>query len=835
MKFINYAIDLGTTNSLIARHQDGQVILFKNPKGFRETLPSVVAYRKNGILIGEKARELKDRDPQNVFSSFKRKMGTDESYYVPQIQETISPIQLSTLVLNELQTFVRDEQPASAVITIPASFDTIQSNATKEAGKQAGLREVVLLQEPIAACLAVFNQHHQNGETGRWLIYDLGGGTFDVAIVEATEEELRVIDHQGNNFLGGLDFDIQILSQLMLPQIATQGNFEKLIEGLRHNPDAADTLPVFNYLLFYAEQIKIELTSYPECDIDFELKDDDGEAQEISIRIHREAFNSVIEPSVQYTISLINELLSVNNLQPGDFNEIVLVGGSTYIPFIREKLEFTLGISVNQRVDPTNAIAIGAAYYAGNKPSRLTEEITPELTPKTAITLTPVYERQSRETSEMVLIKTEGELSGQLFRVYRTDLGYDSGKLALRATVPVTLPLKPKAVNEFKVELYDAEGSLINAQAGFIQISQGLFIIDGQPLPHDICIEVDNPETGETLLEPIFEKNTILPLTKTIYKVISRNMLDQSEDSLIINILEGDRHANPSTNQVIGCITISPAEIGHNLYKDTDIGITLSVSESRDLTVSASISVIDFEVRNVFSPTQKTVHLPKLREEFNFLMHSIQRDLSSSLNNEEFETAAVLQNLKQDCEQAIQLIGTTGEIASDVKYSQEELKRQISVRYDKLMKHRKMAVAMEEYQYAKDQIETLMQQPDFPERIKQHYRDILQKEQSAIAGNNVGFLRSLEQRLTDLIWEYERTNVNALRAVYLNYKLLPPDAYKDRNEASRLFDAGDDLLGRSTTTAQEMLRIIGGLWHILEDRYKRNRGGDFDLKGTGLR
>lgn len=835
MKFINYAIDLGTTNSLIARHQDGQVILFKNPKGFRETLPSVVAYRKNGILIGEKARELKDRDPQNVFSSFKRKMGTDESYYVPQIQETISPIQLSTLVLNELQTFVRDEQPASAVITIPASFDTIQSNATKEAGKQAGLREVVLLQEPIAACLAVFNQHHQNGETGRWLIYDLGGGTFDVAIVEATEEELRVIDHQGNNFLGGLDFDIQILSQLMLPQIATQGNFEKLIEGLRHNPDAADTLPVFNYLLFYAEQIKIELTSYPECDIDFELKDDDGEAQEISIRIHREAFNSVIEPSVQYTISLINELLSVNNLQPGDFNEIVLVGGSTYIPFIREKLEFTLGISVNQRVDPTNAIAIGAAYYAGNKPSRLTEEITPELTPKTAITLTPVYERQSRETSEMVLIKTEGELSGQLFRVYRTDLGYDSGKLALRATVPVTLPLKPKAVNEFKVELYDAEGSLINAQAGFIQISQGLFIIDGQPLPHDICIEVDNPETGETLLEPIFEKNTILPLTKTIYKVISRNMLDQSEDSLIINILEGDRHANPSTNQVIGCITISPAEIGHNLYKDTDIGITLSVSESRDLTVSASISIIDFEVRNVFSPTQKTVHLPKLREEFNFLMHSIQRDLSSSLNNEEFETAAVLQNLKQDCEQATQLIGTTGEIASDVKYSQEELKRQISVRYDKLMKHRKMAVAMEEYQYAKDQIETLMQQPDFPERIKQHYRDILQKEQSAIAGNNVGFLRSLEQRLTDLIWEYERTNVNALRAVYLNYKLLPPDAYKDRNEASRLFDAGDDLLGRSTTTAQEMLRIIGGLWHILEDRYKRNRGGDFDLKGTGLR
>ena len=121
MEFINYAIDLGTTNSLIAKHHKGSVQLFKNPKGFRETLPSVVAFRKTGILIGDKAKELKDRDPQNVFSSFKRKMGTDERFFVEQTQEHIDPIRLSTYVLNELKTFVRDEQPRSVVITFASA------------------------------------------------------------------------------------------------------------------------------------------------------------------------------------------------------------------------------------------------------------------------------------------------------------------------------------------------------------------------------------------------------------------------------------------------------------------------------------------------------------------------------------------------------------------------------------------------------------------------------------------------------------------------------------------------------------------------------------------
>ncbi|RYY94279.1 MAG: Hsp70 family protein [Chitinophagaceae bacterium] len=159
MQFINFGIDLGTTNSLIARFEGGSVQVFKNPRAHRETLPSVVAFRGDRTLVGEKAQELIAKDPANVIGSFKRKMGTDEAYFVPASTAFLTPIELSAIVLRELKGFVHTgEAVERAVITIPASFDTIQSNATKKAGYAAGFAEVVLLQEPIAAALAYFNE-----------------------------------------------------------------------------------------------------------------------------------------------------------------------------------------------------------------------------------------------------------------------------------------------------------------------------------------------------------------------------------------------------------------------------------------------------------------------------------------------------------------------------------------------------------------------------------------------------------------------------------------------------------------------------------------------------
>jgi molecular chaperone DnaK len=198
-KMINFGIDLGTTNSLIARFDKGQVEVFKNPNGFKETLPSVVAFRNDRILVGDQARTYAEKDPKGVGSRFKRKMGTTETIKLTAGSKT--PVELSAFVLKELKNFIHSgETVDAAVITIPASFDTVQSNATKEAGLAAGFKQVVLLQEPIAASLAYANKEKGvDLRNSQWMVYDLGGGTFDVALVKIVEGELTVVDHEGDN------------------------------------------------------------------------------------------------------------------------------------------------------------------------------------------------------------------------------------------------------------------------------------------------------------------------------------------------------------------------------------------------------------------------------------------------------------------------------------------------------------------------------------------------------------------------------------------------------------------------------------------------------------
>jgi molecular chaperone DnaK len=735
-----------------------------------------------------------------------------------------------------LRTFLIDEVPNSIVITIPASFDTIQSTATKEAGLAAGFKEVVLLQEPVAACLAVFNQFSEI-EEGKWLIYDLGGGTFDVAIVDVSHGELKVLDHQGNNFLGGLDFDISIVNNFILPQLKTQGNFDRLIENIQNNKADKDPLSIFNYLLYYAEQLKIELTTYPESYAEFQLKDDDGEYTDIEIKLTREEFNSAIEQGINQTLRLVKDLIASNNLNVTDFKEMVLVGGSTYSPFIREKIEQEIGIAVNQKVDPTTAIVVGAAHYAANKAAKFEESQHIQKEKKGGLPeLIPVYESQSRDKSELVIIKTKS-LSGKFFfRVNRSDNAYDSGKLILEENNRITVPLNEKANNNFVIELYDENGMLLDSNASGFSITQGLFVIDGQPLPHDICIEVDDLNFNETKLQTIFQKNNILPLQKSIYKTVSRNMLFTSDDELLINILEGDRNASPATNQIIGCIAIRPKAIGKNLIKDSEIEITLNISEDRELSISASIPALDYDIKNVFNPNSKSVNSSKLREELNFLIFKSSREKEKALNNEDFEKASIFHQVTEEAQQALEKIGSQGEIDTDTKYHVDEWKRQLAVKYDSQTRNARLIDVLDEYHDLKTYVQELSNEPDFSDRLKSKLKNVLANEQEAIANSNVMMIKELQRQLDDIQWEYRKTNVNELRAIFFHYQLLFPDGYTDPRRAEEIIKIAETRLHEEGVTPNEFYIVFGKLNQFLKPEHlkKDNDNEGFTMKGTGL-
>lgn len=834
MKTIDFAIDLGTTNSLIARQEGGSIKVFKNPRGFKETLPSVVAYRKNGVLVGEKARELKDRDHKNVFSSFKRKIGTDSSYFISSEDTFKTAIDFSALVLKELKSFAISERFSSVVITVPASFNTIQSNATKEAGIQAGFEEIVLLQEPIAASLAVFNNDAHANSEGNWLVYDLGGGTFDAAIVKASSEELKVLDHEGNNFLGGLDFDYAILNHVIIPALENYSELSETVAGLKARDGIEKYEQLNEFLLVYAEQLKVELSSFNKSFIDFTINDDNGNECFVEVQLTVEKFNELITPFIQSTINMVKDLLSKNAMTASSIREIVLVGGSTYIPFIRTLVEKELGITVNQKVDPTTAIVIGAAYYAGNKETHFVESSKETLASTNLPKIDLVYEKNARGESEMVILKTDAEIGKYSIRLIRKDRGYDSGLIDLQPTQRFMLPLVQKTVNEFSIELFDDSAAKLEEFQSTIIIHQGSYSIDGQPLPHDVCIEVDDLEGKETLLEVIFKKNDILPLTKTIYKTVSRDLLKSSDEVLQINILEGDKDASPASNEIIGQVVIDPKKLGQNLFKGTDIGITLTINESRDLSVVLNVLTIDYNVSEAFAPNHRTVNSERLKYDVNRMLLEVSHELKASLNEEDFENAATYRNLELELQNLSKLLEPV-KIGSDILYNADEQKRILAIRYDKLIRSKKISNDVDNLRYTIFYVEELLEETDLSVDLKSKMERSLESARKAVVSGNLKMIRSSVKKLDEVSWEYRRRSVDHLKGIYVSFTLYPDHYFKNEKEAHELFKKGQELLARPTITSNELMVLINRIASCLKPEYlKRDDAAGNGFKGTGL-
>src|SRR5687767_6036728 len=360
---INFGIDLGTTNSAIAVFENGEITIFKNPRTLKQTIPSVVGFKGDRTIVGEKAAELFQKGSADVFGAFKRRMGSMERFFVEPLKRDVSPIELSSIVLKELKTFIQtNEVPEEVVITIPASFDTNQSNATKEAGYAAGFKEVVLLQEPIAASLAYANKKKTSIGEGKWIVFDFGGGTFDVALIGIMDDEMRIIDHEGDNFLGGKDIDTAIVERFIIPALEEKGQFTSLLSQMRRQDGAYHQL--YNKLIYLAEEAKIALTSLDKTDIEFDTTDEKGKHIEMFLSFSQAKLEEIAQPFIQRSIDLVETLFQRNEISGSDINYILLVGGTTYIPAVRKALAGAFGIEIKTDIDPTTAVVVGAAYFA---------------------------------------------------------------------------------------------------------------------------------------------------------------------------------------------------------------------------------------------------------------------------------------------------------------------------------------------------------------------------------------------------------------------------------------------------------------------------------------
>ncbi len=360
-------IDLGTTNSCVAIYEGGEAKVITNPEGMRTT-PSVVAFKKGEIIVGQKAKNQMITNKDTI-SSIKRKMGTSDKVHANDKDYT--PEEISAMILSDLKKTAEEylgEKVTRAVITVPAYFNDSQRQATKNAGKIAGLEVERIINEPTAAALAYGLDKQEKTQTV--LVYDLGGGTFDVSILELGDGVFEVKSTSGNNKLGGDDFDERIMDWMVKEFKKEEGvDLSKDKMAMQRVKDAA-------------EKAKKDLSgmSSTEISLPFITQGEDGPIH-LNMSLTKAKFEDLISDLVESTLEPVRKAMKDAKLTNKDIDKVLLVGGSTRIPCVQELVKKELGKEPSKEVNPDEVVAMGAAIQGGVLTGDVNDIVLLDVTP----------------------------------------------------------------------------------------------------------------------------------------------------------------------------------------------------------------------------------------------------------------------------------------------------------------------------------------------------------------------------------------------------------------------------------------------------------------------
>jgi molecular chaperone DnaK len=587
---IDYGIDLGTTNSAIARQEGLSTELLSGSDGL--LTPSVVHIDAEGVAqVGRSALERRASDPANTATEFKRLMGTANLISFPASGRRLSPEELSAEILKHLLARARGragDAVEAAVITVPAMFQLPQCEATRQAAELSGLRYAPLLQEPIAAAIASVGS--ADLREGNWLIYDLGGGTFDVSLVRARGGRLTVLDHDGDNHLGGKDFD-RILARRAAEVVRTAPGGEVF-----RRTDAA-LAPAFERLRAEAERVRIALSDREQEEFNVEqLVQGDGGWLSARFTLDRAELEALIAPTISRTVTLCRQVLSRHGLRSGEIKRLVLVGGPTLTPCLPLILEAELGIEARHHVDPSQAVVVGAALYASTQ--RVPKEIRRPATvarPET-LELELSYEPMTNDLQPLLAGKVVGERAPGVWHVRINEVtgGFASEPTPLRddGAFALQLRLAPGALNVFEVGVY-LDGAQVPAEGARFSIIHGTTV--AKPLLSQSVGVVLANNTVRWYLR----RGKALPLSANVTHATTVNLRrGQSGDAVRVPLIQGESEKG-DRNTIIGVLQIRAEEIERDLPVGSEVIVTLTVDEHSTTTAEAYVPLLKQTFREV--------------------------------------------------------------------------------------------------------------------------------------------------------------------------------------------------------------------------------------------
>lgn len=564
---VDFGIDLGTTNSVIARATPRRIEIVPNRMDNPLTPSAVACTARGRLLVGQDALNRRDSVPARWF---KRLMGTATLTRMEDGRE-LTPEELSAEVLKELKAAVQlryDYEPEHVVITVPAMFQQAQCEATRKATEMAGLKVATLLQEPIAAATAYLNEDPRPGE---YLVYDLGGGTFDVSIIRLRDGEMSVLGHGGDNFLGGADLDRELF-EWVLDQLRTHGTFPEL----RREPQR-------DQLLAACEDARKRLSHQNECLID--LGDLDLPVAQLSL--NRQLLEDLICKHVDRTLMFTRERLEAANLALSALRGILLVGGPTKTPYVRQRLK-ELGVPLYLDQDPMTVVAHGAAIHASSilKPGRAAANAHAPTQATFELFYDPVSPDELTTVSGRVL--TPEDFVGEV-RLTRSSQDWDSGWILLRrGSFACEVQLRPGGVTEFEVSLRDATGTRLSVSPASVIIRHGIASAPAiTPYNYGIALE-------DGTMAVIVPEKQPLPAAGLAVIAATRTIAAGSNDEILVYFLEG-RSRMAEDNAIVGELAIRGEKLPRTLREGERIEVRIRMDESRLLKARVLIPVLDLD------------------------------------------------------------------------------------------------------------------------------------------------------------------------------------------------------------------------------------------------
>ncbi|HEY1553911.1 MAG TPA: Hsp70 family protein [Kofleriaceae bacterium] len=570
-------IDLGTTNSAAAVFDGEQVSVVRNAQGATVT-PSVVRVDKQGrVTVGTRARRFIEHDPANTATEFKRLMGTANGIEFPAAGATKKPEQLSAEILRALRQDIADQLGVAierAVISVPALFELPQSAATSEAARLAGFARVELLQEPIASALAAGWRADDDG-AGTWLVFDLGGGTFDASLLETRDGLLRVVGHDGDNFLGGRDFDWAITEHLA-SQLA--------VVPQRSNPAHA---PALRALRLAAEDAKIELSRGERAQVALaQPLSIDGTDVEVDLELARATVERLCVPLVDRALDVCVRLMTANGLGPGRLAKIVLVGGPTVMPMVRARVAARLEAAIAEGHDPMTLVAQGAALYAATAGL---DGRAPAAAPATGHQVWLQYPAVSADLTPHVVGKFVGADAPARVKLARSDGGWTSAdaSVAEDGTFLATVTLLPRRACTFEIICLAKAGERVPVSPPSLTIVQGLTIGD-PPLSRTIGVALANGH-----VQVYLERGAPLPARRTFTHHTVETIAKGSRDSVLrIPIVQGEL-AQAHLCRLVGTLDLVGDTVKDTVPTGSPVEVTIELDRGGRLNARALVPAID--------------------------------------------------------------------------------------------------------------------------------------------------------------------------------------------------------------------------------------------------